>query len=354
MILNMLIQPSNAMQKNILTLSEPFYLERGKKLQSLQIAYHTAGTLNEEGNNVIWICHALTANSDVSQWWPGMIGEGRCFDPRHHFIICANIVGSCYGTTGPLSKNPKTGQCYYQDFPEITIRDMVKAHEHLRKHLGISRIDLLVGGSIGGFQALEWAIIKPDLPKKMFLLATSPYASPWAIAFNESQRMAIEADASFSEGKKYGGKEGMKAARSFALLSYRSYEIYKVSQADPDLNLFEGHRASSYQRHQGEKLVKRFNAYAYYLLTRAFDTHNVGRNRNGIKTALSQIKAFTLIVGLSSDGLFPSVEQKFLAEEIPHSRCIIIHSDYGHDGFLVEIKRITKIVQQTFKQLQIV
>ena len=342
------------MQKSILTIPGFFFLETGEYLQSLRIAYHTAGTLNKEGNNVVWICHALTANSDVSQWWSGMIGEGKCFDPRKHFIVCANILGSCYGTTGPISVNPETGQSYYQDFPGITIRDMVNAHELLRKHLNVSKIDVLVGGSIGGFQALEWAIIKPELPQKLLLLATSAHASPWAVAFNESQRMAIRADASFFEGHIDGGKEGMKAARSFALLSYRSYEIYRDSQADPDLNPFEEHKASSYQKYQGEKLAKRFNAYAYYVLTRAFDTHNVGRKRNGIKNALSQIKAFTLVVGLSSDRLFPSVEQKFLAEGIPRSRSLIINSAYGHDGFLVEIEKITNIVQQTFKYLQTV
>ena len=138
---------------------QPFTLENGQSLPELTIAYHSYGELNENKDNVIWICHALTANSDVADWWPGMIGKGLLFDPEKDFIVCANILGSCYGSTGPLSINPENGEPYFNSFPIVTIRDMVKAHMLLRQHLGITKISLLIGGSIGGYQALEWAIM---------------------------------------------------------------------------------------------------------------------------------------------------------------------------------------------------
>ncbi|MFP4622088.1 MAG: alpha/beta fold hydrolase, partial [Bacteroidales bacterium] len=172
------------MEKHVYHYDKPFSLEKGGELSSLTITYHTMGTLNTEKDNVVWICHAFTANSDVSDWWGGMVGEGKIFDPRHHFIICANILGSCYGTTGPLSINPETNAPWYHDFPEVTVRDMVKAHELLREHLQINRIFVVTGGSIGGFQALEWSIMNPDLFINLVLIASSAKASPWAIAFN--------------------------------------------------------------------------------------------------------------------------------------------------------------------------
>jgi len=215
---------------------EPFVLETGGILDGLQIAYHTYGTLNESKSNVVWICHALTANAQVTEWWPGVVGKGRVIDPEKYFIVCANIIGSCYGSTGPASINPETGVPYFIDFPFITIRDMVKAHQLLRQHLGIEKIQLMVGGSMGGYQALEWCVMEPELIDRLFLLATSAKETPWGIAIHTTQRLAIEADATWGHRSVNAGEKGLKAARAIAMLTYRNYDTYKQTQTDPDEN----------------------------------------------------------------------------------------------------------------------
>lgn len=320
----------------------PLALESGKKLIDFQIAYHTYGSLNKQKNNVIWVCHALTANSDVFEWWPGLFGENCLFNPHDHFIVCANIIGSPYGTTNPLSTNKKTGLPYYLSFPEVSIRDMVQCHKLLAKHLKISEISLLIGGSLGGQQAVEWAVSEPEMVKRLVLLATNAFHSPWGIAFNESQRLAITADRTFYACNPDGGNKGLKVARSIALLSYRAYETYATSQFEVNPDKMSGFKASSYQNYQGEKLVKRFNAYSYHLLTKVMDSHNVGRKRNSAEEALSRIRAKTLVIGISNDLLFPVIEQRFLANHIPQARYKELDSFYGHDGFLIETELLTK------------
>lgn len=326
-----------------------FKLESGKKLRNLEIAYHTFGKLNKDKSNVVWVCHALTANSDVTDWWAGLFGKNDYFNPNEHFIVCANILGSHYGTTNPLSINPVTGLAYYLDFPEFTIRDLVSAHQILAEELGISQIHTLIGGSLGGQQALEWAIIEPQKIKNLIVLATNAQHSPWGIAFNESQRLAITADRTFYGKQKDGGAKGLKAARSLALLSYRSYESYDKTQHEIDLDKKTDFNASSYQRYQGEKLVKRFNAYSYYYLTKAMDSHNVGRGRNSVKDALKLIEADTLVIGIKNDFLFPIEEQKFLARHIKDATFAEIDSFYGHDGFLLELTSIQEIISTFIK-----
>lgn len=323
---------------------QEFSLECGQVLPEIQLAYHTFGTLNAAADNVVWICHALTGNSDVTDWWNGLVGEGKLLDTRQYFIVCANVLGSAYGSTSALSMNPLTGEPYYQDFPLITIRDVVGSLDLLRQHLGLTRIRMLVGGSLGGQQALEWAIQQPDLFKQLILIATNARMSPWGIAFNESQRMAIEADQTWQERRADAGLQGMKAARATALLSYRSAVMYEFTQAREESAL-EHFRASSYQRYQGEKIAKRFNAFSYYTLSQMMDSHDVGRNRGGAMSALNQIKAQTLIIGIQSDVLFPVEEQRFLARYIPNAELTEIDSLYGHDGFLVENELMTKTIR---------
>ena len=331
------------------TTGKPFPLELGAVLPDLTIGYHTHGRLNASKDNVIWICHALTANSDPMEWWPGLVGPGKLFDPDHHFIVCANMLGSCYGTTGPLSVNPGTGTAWYRDFPEITIRDMAAAHELLRHHLGIPSIHTLIGGSIGAHQAMEWAISQPHLVENLVLLATNAVISPWAIAFNQSQRMAIEADPTFFGRSPDGGRAGLRAARSIALLSYRNLQTYNRTQQETDINKTSGFKASSYQEYQGEKLVKRYNAYSYHVIARAMDTHNVARQRESIAKALGCIRSKTLAVGISSDILFPPHDLKIIVQHVPGSRYAEINSDYGHDGFLIEDTQLTSIIQTFYK-----
>lgn len=324
-----------------------FQLESGKKLPEFQLGFTALGKLNDAKDNVIWITHALTANSNPEEWWNGLVGRGKFFNPEQHFIVCANVLGSPYGSTNPLSVNPQTGNKYYHDFPELTIRDLVNAFELLRKHLGITKINTLVGGSLGGQQAVEWAIQQPTVFENLFLIATNAQHSPWGIAFNESQRLAIKADRTWFSYSDDAGIKGLKAARAIALLSYRNYQTYQISQEDLEEKT-DDFNAASYQNYQGEKLVNRFNAYSYWQLSKAMDSHNVGRNRGGIAQALNLIKAKTLVVAISSDVLFPVSESETLHQNIKNSAFEIIDSLYGHDGFLIETKQLKNIFENFY------
>ena len=322
-----------------------FELESGVKLPSLTIAYDTYGVRNEDSSNVIWVCHALTANSDVADWWPHTVEEGCFLDPDKYFTVCANFLGSHYGTTGPLSENPETGEPWYGDFPRITVRDMVRAHQLLAEYLGIKRVKLLIGSSIGGFQCLEWSVMQPDFAERAAFIATTPRTKPWASAFNESQRMAIQSDPTFGERNAEAGLDGLAIARSIALLSYRGGMAYDKTQedADPDEASFE-RRVHSYQRYQGEKLRRRFNAYSYVRLSQAVDSHNLGRGRGKVEDVLRQIKAKSLVVAITSDILFPPSDHQILIDNIPDVEYHLIDSDFGHDGFLVEHKQLNDII----------
>ena len=319
---------------------EDFPLESGEFLPGIDIAYHTYGNFNPEKNNVVWVCHAFTANSDVFDWWKGLFGDGCLYNPDDYFIVCANKIGSCYGSTGPLSINPGTGRPWYHDFPEITIRDLVNAHEVLRSHLGITRIHTVLGGSTGGHQALEWGIMNPGLHTHLVCIANHAKASPWSIAFSQSQRLAIEADRTWKESRPDAGAKGLLAARSIALLSYRNYQTYLATQSEDDDEKTSGFKAMSYQTYQGEKLLRRFNAYSYMRLLNTLDSHNTGRKRESVEKALATIRAKTLVVGISSDFLFPVREQLFLTEHIPGATFSGIESLYGHDGFLIETEKL--------------
>lgn len=326
-----------------------FSLESGESLPGFTLAFHTFGTLNESKDNVVWIIHALTANSNPTEWWPGVVGDGFVIDPQNHFIICANSLGSPYGSTCPLSVDPMTGEAYYHSFPLITNRDIAKSFDLLSIHLGIDHIKLLAGASLGGQQALEWSIIAPTKFEQLLLIATNAKHSPWGIGFNESQRLAIEADQTWKENHGDAGKAGLLAARSIALLSYRSPQGYNNTQADTEDKL-DHFRVQSYQRYQGEKLVKRFNAFSYVTLSKAMDSHNLGRNRGGVISALTQIKAKTTILGIETDILFPLDEQKFLYRHIPDARLEVIHSDLGHDGFLTENEKVSQVIKSLLSQ----
>ncbi|MBD5333313.1 MAG: homoserine O-acetyltransferase [Bacteroides sp.] len=323
---------------------EPFELEPGGVLPELTIAYHTYGTVNERRDNIVWVCHALTANSDVPDWWPHTVEEGKFLDPGKYFIICANILGSPYGTTSPLHVNPSTGEPYYGDFPAYTIRDMVNAHRVLADALGIDKIHTLVGCSVGGFQAVEWAVMEPERFERLSLMATDAVATPWTIAIDESQRMCIEADASWGERRADAAQSGLAAARAIGLLSYRGPSGYNLTQRDKE-EYPAPRRAVSYQRYQGEKLVRRFDAYSYHSILDSFDTHDVGRGRGGMEKALSAIKARTLVIGLTTDIVFPPDDMKILASRIPGARYEEIHSPFGHDGFLVEHEQLNALMR---------
>jgi homoserine O-acetyltransferase len=326
-----------------------FALESGVILPEIELAYHTYGTLNARKSNVVWIFHALTANSDAADWWSGLVGEGRLFDPRDYYIICANMLGSHYGSTAPISLNPQTQTLYRWDFPLITVRDVVKSHQLLAKHLGLKNAYLGIGGSMGGQQALEWAIDMPDFFENITVIACGAQQSPWGVALNEAQRMAIEADSTLRTNAPDAGAKGMAAARAMGMVSYRTYDSFNFQQQDTDEKLSD-FRAASYQQHQGLKLCKRFNAWSYISLSKTMDSHHVGRGRGNSANALNKIIANTLIIGIESDVLFPISEQAFLAAHITGAQFEVIDSRYGHDGFLIEYEKITKRLQVFLKQ----
>ena len=319
-------------------------LESGESLPGFHLAYTTHGKLNAAKDNVVWIFHALTANSNPIEWWPGLVGDGKYLDPANYFIICANKPGSPYGSISPISINPETKENYYHSFPVFSIRDMISTYQHLKNELGINKILIGLGGSTGGMQLLEWAIEEPELFEHIVPIATNAVLSPWGIAFNASQRMAIEADNTFFKKNNEAGQNGLAVARSIAMLSYRHYNGYDITQrrdkAFVPLSNEAAYAADNYQRYQGLKLTKRFNAICYYRLTQSMDSHDVGRSRKGVEAALKQITAKTLVIGISSDLFYPITEQEFLQKNIPGAALLSIASDFGHDGFLLEYEKI--------------
>jgi Homoserine acetyltransferase len=226
----------------------------------------------------------------------------------------------------------------------------VNVHEILRKHLAIKKIHTIIGASIGGYQALEYSIMFPGLIERLVVLASGAKQTPWALAFSESMRLAMEADQTFIAGDPDGGKKGLKAARSIALISYRTMSAYNQTQKEDDDEKLSSFKASSYQAYQGEKLVSRFNPYSYWCLTNLSDTHNLGRGRGGVTNALNSIKADVLCVGIKSDMLFPTDDQKFIASHAKNAEYVEMDSFYGHDGFLIETEGVTDIIRTFWKK----
>jgi homoserine O-acetyltransferase len=313
--------------------------ENGETYVDVPLAFQTWGKLNETASNVVWVCHALTGNHRVQEWWDGLFGPGKFYDPKDHFIVAVNVFGSAYGSFGP-TEPAVNGKTLYRKFPVLTIRDMVQGLEAVRNYLKIDRIATLIGASVGGQQAMEWAIQQPDVFQKVVLIATNAYHSPFGIAFNEAQRLAIQADATFFEDVAEGGQQGLVAARAIGMLSYRTYEGFGLTQCEEDANKTDAYKAASYQKYQGEKLAKRFNAYSYWYLSKAMDSHHVGRKRGRVEQVLKSIQAETLVIGIDSDLLFPLSEQQFLAEHIPRAKLATLQSAFGHDGFLVEYDQL--------------
>lgn len=325
-----------------------FVTEQGFQFNQLDFAYHTWGELNTEKNNVILICHALTGNSDAADWFSGLFHESSFIDLDKHFIVCINNLGSCYGSTGPWSENPETKKPFQADFPEVTIRDLARYHQHFLDDFGINGIELVMGGSMGGMIALELAILDQRI-KSLCLMAMGKSHSAWAIGISHAQRMAIYADKNWKNGwyeKDKPPANGLAAARSLAMITYRTSENYQ-QKFDRDFNkekkIFE---VESYLSYQGEKLVSRFDALSYIRLTQAMDTHDIARNRtSSAEQILSSIKIPTLIIGIESDLLYPTDEQKELASRIPNAIYKEVSSPYGHDAFLIEFEQINKHLQ---------
>lgn len=311
----------------------PFAFESGATIDHLQIGYHTYGQLNDKKDNVVWVFHALTANSEVLEWWAGLFGKNCLFDPEKYFIICANVIGSPYGTTQPESLA----------FPQFSVRDIVNAHMTLATALDIQKINVAIGGSFGGNQALEFAYSYGGKIDKLILVASCAKESAWSIAVHETQRMAMKSDKTFGEPE--GGSEGMAAARAIGMLTYRTSDAFIETQTDKEDKL-DDFKASSYVQYQGEKFIKRFNAMSYYYLSKCLDTHNLGRDRGGTAAALSRINTPTLVISIPSDLLITPALQKEISDNLQNSTYKEMESEYGHDGFLVETEKLTVLIQE--------
>lgn len=332
--------------------TQPFDLELGGQLPGFQLKYTVLGKLNSERSNVVWVCHALTGNSDFTSWWNDLFKTGSVFDPKNYLIICVNVLGGCYGSTGPLSIHPKTGKQFFHDFPTLTNRDVVRAFDLLRESLGFETVLTLIGGSLGGQHVLEWAIQKPEVFQHIVPIACNAFHSPWGIAFNEAQRLAIEADPTWKNNDERAGQVGLIAARAIGMISYRTYETFGSLQSEKSNETTDSFRAATYQRYQGEKLVNRFNAFTYFYLSKMMDSHNVGRSRGTVEDALRMIQAKTLVVAIKSDVLFPERELQFLQKNIPEAQLEVLNSLHGHDGFLVETDQLNEVIRKFFETIR--
>lgn len=320
---------------------KPFLLESGEKLSSFHLEYTVYG--DDFNKPILWIIHALTGDSKIENWWNEVLIDTQIIS--NFCLICVNNPGSPYGSLSPMDINPKNHKKFYRDFPLITTRDVAKMFDILRVELGIGEIEGLIGASLGAQIALEWNILQPNVFKKHLNIAGNAQHSAWGIAFNEAQRMAIYSDPTYFQDFDQGGKEGLKAARAMAMLSYRSYSLYQLKQSDNNhkINHF---KSADYQQYHGNKLAARFNAYSYVALTKMMDSHNIFRNRLG--NPLENISTYFAFLGIDSDILFPIQEQKFLKSLTKNSELITLNSIYGHDAFLVETNFMKKLLTNIF------
>jgi homoserine O-acetyltransferase/O-succinyltransferase len=323
---------------------DKFVLESGEQLEEVEVAYRTWG--NFDGDNAVLVCHALTGSADADTWWEPLFGSGGSLDPARNFIICSNILGSCYGTTGPASLNPRTGRSWGPDFPAISIRDMVRLQVRLIEGLGVQRLKLVLGGSLGGMQALEWALLYPERVEAMAAIACSGRHSAWCIGLSEAQRQAIFADPLWQAGH-YDPEQppaaGLGAARMIAMCTYRSHASFEA-RFSRQKSLERRFAITEYLGFQGDRLVQRFDANAYITLTHAMDAHDLGEDRGSYEAALGKLRVPTLIVAINSDLLYPPSEQQELAQLIPGARFAWLHSDHGHDAFLIEMAALDQII----------
>ncbi|MCR4440356.1 MAG: homoserine O-acetyltransferase [bacterium] len=346
----------------------PFRFECGKSLTHLDVAFETYGELNSAGDNAVYVCHALTgsahaaffhaAHEERPGWWDGLIGRGKALDPERYFIVCANLLGSCYGTTGPASSNPETGQPFGMAFPPVTTRDMVNLQKSLLDLLGVKQLALVLGGSLGGMLTWQWLVDYPEFVRAAIPIAGSVQGSPWMIALNEVARQAIYNDPAWCEGTyaDQGPVAGLALARMIAMISYRSHAQFARRfgrdrvHVEPSraLDFHNRFQVESYLHYQGQKLVSRFDARSYIYLTKAMDLHDVARGYASLEEALARLQAEVLVIGIDSDVLyFPSELQETvgtlqrLGKRAAYRE---LHSIYGHDAFLVEYDQLNKLV----------
>jgi homoserine O-acetyltransferase len=331
-------------------------LEAGRRLAPVRVAYRTWGVLNEAGDNAVVVCHALTGSADADRWWAGMFGPGRALDPDRDFVVCANLLGSCYGTTGPTAIDPASGRRYGPDFPPVTVRDMVRLQFALLQHLGVRRVQLALGGSLGGMLALEWPLLYPALVRAVAPIAVSGRHSAWCIGLSEAQRQAICADPLWRDGR-YAPESppaaGLAVARMIAMCTYRSRASFDQRfdrRPQDETGLFA---VESYLRHQGRKLVDRFDACTYMKLTEAMDAHDVARGRGGYEETLRGVRQPALVVSIPSDVLYPPEEQEELARLLPHAELRRLDSPHGHDSFLIDTDALSEMVVEFRRRVEL-
>lgn len=334
------------------TFEQSLLTELGDIIQTPTVAYRTWGELNRQRNNAVLVLHALTGNTHADEWFGGLFGPGKTIDPDRHFVVCPNVLGSCYGTTGPDSVDPATGKTYRMDFPKVTIRDIVRLHQRLLDKLGVAGLELAIGGSMGGMQALELCIMDPR-PRSAVLLGMGKSHSPWAIGISHTQRRAIYNDPNWKHGtynEDDPPAEGLALARMIAMNSYRSPADFHTKFARKLQGDTAQFQVESYLNYQGKKIVDRFDACSYVRLTQAMDSHDVARNRGSYSEILGGVRKPVLVVGIDSDMLYPVEEQKELAELLPGGEYAEINSRYGHDAFLIEFDQINELARNFAKE----
>lgn len=337
----------------ITTLNKSWTTESGHTFPTVDIAWKSWGTLNEKRDNVILICHALTGHAAADEWFSGLFDEDGILDPEKQFILCINVPGSCYGSTGPTSINPKTGKAWQADFPEITIRDIVTFQQLLLDEWSIQGIELALGGSMGGMTALEFAIMDERV-KSAALFVMGKAHAPWAIGISQAQRMAIYADENWKEGYydlEHPPVKGLAAARAMALITYRAPENYKKKfgrEIHPEKKIYQ---VESYLNYQGQKLTQRFDANTYIILSKAMDSHDVSRGRTCFEEVLGNLLKQILIVGFDSDLLYPIEEQRELAALLANAQLAELKSPYGHDAFLIEFEQLNQQLNTFYHSL---
>lgn len=330
------------------TFKQPFITEGGETIAEPTVAYRTWGKLNRHRNNCVLVCHALTGNTEADEWFGGLFGKGKTLDPEKHFIVCPNALGSCYGTTGPTSVNPETAKPYRIDFPKVSVRDMVRLHQRLLDALGVQGVEMAIGGSLGGMQALEFSIMDLRV-RSAVLIGMGKAHSPWAVGISHTQRQAIYSDPNWKGGyysKDKPPAKGLALARMIAMNSYRSPSDFQTKFGR---RLQEGgsqFEVESYLNYQGQKIVNRFDAVSYVRLTQAMDSHDVARNRNSYNEILGGVRVPVLVIGIDSDMLYPRSEQQELAELLPLGTYAEIKSKYGHDAFLIEFDQLNQFVHK--------
>lgn len=344
----------------------PLLLESGETLSSLTIAYETYGKLNREKSNAILVCHALSGDAHVAGhhagekrpgWWDSIIGPGKALDTDRYFVICSNIIGGCKGSTGPASENPATRRPYGATFPVITIGDMVNAQQLLIDHLGIGQLYAVIGGSMGGMQALQWTVSFPDRVRKAVVIATTAYSTPQQIAFNEVGRKAITTDPCWNNGDYYGKASpdhGLALARMVGHITYLSNESMhekfgRALQGKERIgfDFSTDFAVESYLHHQGDTFTKRFDANSYLYITKAIDYFDLTRE-GSLTAGLAGVKAAFLVISVSSDWLYPPEQSREIVSALTANEADVqyceIRSNYGHDAFLLESGQLNYIV----------